>query len=241
MEAGGFNFGAAMAAGIYFGAVPPPPPEPSSQQSLDRAVQHSGVEEVRNLLNQGFLPTKAHLLHCITSQSTDKGLAILDVLSFTDTEWEDVLCSSFDAATRCEILIENILHHLSCISSKVIGRAVSKGDEELVRFLLTFRDDKDWCNVNKELPTPRRSFGERGDEDLLPLQRVNGNVAIANLLLEHGADPNVSSFGGKNTFQLACRDGHLETVKALFQYGADPYISGKFIYLGLDCIIQTHS
>lgn len=45
---------------------------------------------------------------------------------------------------------------------------------------------------------------------------------LLNLLLKHGADPNMQNARGSTPLFLAAEEGHLEAVKTLIKYGADP-------------------
>ncbi|XP_052405035.1 cyclin-dependent kinase 4 inhibitor B [Carassius gibelio] len=50
-----------------------------------------------------------------------------------------------------------------------------------------------------------------------------GNTAVARLLLEHGADPNVSDPGtGSTPLHDAARSGFTDTVRLLLRFEADP-------------------
>ncbi|KAI1883597.1 hypothetical protein AGOR_G00233210 [Albula goreensis] len=88
-----------------------------------------------------------------------------------------------------------------------LASAAATGDTEHVGILLQNGTDVNAVN----------SFGQT------PLQvMMMGNTAVAQLLLEHGANPNVpDSHTGATPLHDAAREGFLDTVAILIQYHAD--------------------
>ncbi|KAJ8281063.1 hypothetical protein GJAV_G00063080 [Gymnothorax javanicus] len=88
-----------------------------------------------------------------------------------------------------------------------LASAAATGNVECVGILL-----QDGVDVNA-----KNVFGRT------PLQvMMMGSTIVARLLLEHGANPNVSdSSTGSTPLHDAAREGFLDTVEILIQFGAD--------------------
>lgn len=50
---------------------------------------------------------------------------------------------------------------------------------------------------------------------------ANGHIQIANILIENGADVNISDNTGETALMVASANDNLETIKLLIQHGAD--------------------
>lgn len=86
--------------------------------------------------------------------------------------------------------------------------AVSKGDAHRIQSLL-----RDGCDLNQ--------LNANG-MSVLALAAKKGRTDIVKLLLEHGADVNLTmTYYGWTALTYAVNNGHLETVKILLNYHAD--------------------
>jgi hypothetical protein len=66
----------------------------------------------------------------------------------------------------------------------------------------------------------------------------NANYNIAELLLNHGANPNSKGQGGETPLFMACVAENIKIIKLLINYGADPDLIGakKHTPLGISCL-----
>jgi ankyrin repeat protein len=108
---------------------------------------------------------------------------------------------------------------------------------EIVRCLLTpqtLRVSKDSTNDNSivvvVITTNAREKLLEASPDFqnktpLALACHDGNVELAKLFLEHGADPNQRA--GVTPLVLACQEGDLEMARLLLEHGADPNACGN--------------
>uniref|UniRef100_A0A9J8D6D1 Cyclin-dependent kinase inhibitor 2A/B (p15, inhibits CDK4) n=2 Tax=Cyprinus carpio TaxID=7962 RepID=A0A9J8D6D1_CYPCA len=89
-----------------------------------------------------------------------------------------------------------------------LTRAAATGDTERVRLLLS-----NGVNVNGV-----NKFGRTAIQVMMM-----GNTALALVLLEYGADPNVADSGtGSTPLHDAARTGFMDTVRLLIRFKADP-------------------
>ena len=91
--------------------------------------------------------------------------------------------------------------------------ASPSGNPKVVRLLLEHGAD-----VNSKahvISTPLHSVFESG-------MHLELRLEVAQVLLEHGADPGVRSFTGKDSFYMALELGHQGLVQLLLKHGADP-------------------
>jgi ankyrin repeat protein len=61
----------------------------------------------------------------------------------------------------------------------------------------------------------------------LKLSVIEGNVALARILLEQGADPNGQDDGGYTALHRAVWNCDAPTTLALLEHGADPGLANK--------------
>jgi ankyrin repeat protein len=135
---------------------------------------------------------------------------------------QDVNVSSFDSSTPLHIasrkglfMVAQVLlaHHADVNARNHIDwtplHFASRFEHpKLVRLLLEHSavvDPKNWLRV-----TP-----------LYLLLDSNGNMEVAQLLLEHGADPNVRSGTGMNSIYRVLKNGQLGLVQMLVNHGTD--------------------
>jgi len=95
-----------------------------------------------------------------------------------------------------------------------LGLAAFFGREETARALV-----KRGANVN---------FASSNSQKVAPLHSAaaGGHTAIAELLLENGADPNLRQEAGYVALHSAAMNGNLALVELLLRNGADPSIEG---------------
>jgi ankyrin repeat protein len=56
----------------------------------------------------------------------------------------------------------------------------------------------------------------------LMVAAFNGNLHVAKVLIEHGADPHARDLGGYTPLHWACLNGHVEVARLLLDRGVDP-------------------
>ena len=61
-----------------------------------------------------------------------------------------------------------------------------------------------------------------GNQSPLRLASVNGHLAIAQVLLDHGADVNLKHEDGRSALKCAREESHEAIVQLLLKHGADP-------------------
>mmetsp|Transcript_40755 Transcript_40755/g.53679 ORF Transcript_40755/g.53679 Transcript_40755/m.53679 type:complete len:737 (+) Transcript_40755:190-2400(+) len=61
-------------------------------------------------------------------------------------------------------------------------------------------------------------------DSALQLAAGKGRLAVVEVLLRRGADPNIQSENGNTALHYACQNGHFEVSKKLLSHGADPQI-----------------
>ncbi|XP_067115789.1 cyclin-dependent kinase 4 inhibitor D [Osmerus mordax] len=91
-------------------------------------------------------------------------------------------------------------------AGRSLTTAAARGDTSEVRRML------EECRVH---PDTVNEF----DKTALQVMMM-GNVTIANLLLEHGADPNIQDRQGVTPAHDAARTGFLDTLRVLVEFGA---------------------
>ena len=101
-----------------------------------------------------------------------------------------------------------------------LHRAVGKNQMEAVKYLLARGAQ---VNVQDRIKDT-------------PLSYASGNTAIARLLLEHGADPNLKNFFGAplNGAATACR---IDLARLLLSYGADVNVTDYEMRTPLHCVL----
>ncbi|HET8762007.1 MAG TPA: ankyrin repeat domain-containing protein, partial [Gemmatimonadales bacterium] len=97
--------------------------------------------------------------------------------------------------------------------------AADRGDATAVAELLEVHPDI--MNERATLP------GHTGDRTALHFAMNSMNIDVIDVLLHHGADPNIRD-GGDNAFPIhfAAEKGALEVVRRLIEHGADPIGAG---------------
>ena len=85
------------------------------------------------------------------------------------------------------------------------------GHSKVVRLLLEHGADVD-------------SESHFGETPLFFLSESNGNLEIAQVLLDYGADPNILSKSGQNSLYRALLTGYQGHIQLLLKYGADPNV-----------------
>src|SRR5258707_4405954 len=70
---------------------------------------------------------------------------------------------------------------------------------------------------------------QRSTDNATPLHLASqsGNVDIARMLIERGADPTVQSRDGETALHLALREGNVDTARMLIERGVDPTVQNK--------------
>lgn len=63
---------------------------------------------------------------------------------------------------------------------------------------------------------------------LLRTASLEGNTAVAKMLIQHGADASRKDKEGKTVLMLAALNGHEELVKLLLDNGANPFVKNQF-------------
>jgi ankyrin repeat protein len=53
----------------------------------------------------------------------------------------------------------------------------------------------------------------------------NGHTSVVDVLLRHGADPNLANHDGFTPLCIASQNGHTSVVDVLLRHGADPNIA----------------
>jgi hypothetical protein len=91
--------------------------------------------------------------------------------------------------------------------------AVWYGHPTVARVLLEYGADVNFKTIMGE--TPLRLVSER-----------DGNMELAQLLLERGADPHLRCRSGMDSLHMALRKGHRGLVQLLLKHGADPNARG---------------
>nr|XP_055062613.1 cyclin-dependent kinase 4 inhibitor B isoform X2 [Misgurnus anguillicaudatus]XP_055062614.1 cyclin-dependent kinase 4 inhibitor B isoform X2 [Misgurnus anguillicaudatus] len=106
-----------------------------------------------------------------------------------------------------------------------LTKAAATGNTDGVRFLLSKGVDVNIVN----------RFGRT------PIQvMMMGNTPLAQLLLEHGADPNVHDPGtGSTPLHDAARTGFIDTVKLLICFSANPNATDRNNLRPVDVARQT--
>ncbi|KAH9494606.1 hypothetical protein Btru_019695 [Bulinus truncatus] len=73
----------------------------------------------------------------------------------------------------------------------------------------------------------------KGESALMLVSKLEGCETILEILLQSGADPNMSNEGGKTALHFAVSENHLKNVETLLNYSADV---NKRCHLGLTCL-----
>ncbi len=99
----------------------------------------------------------------------------------------------------------------SACGSTEIEQASSTGNLELVKLLIAQGADVNSVDTESTWEkTPLLAASEAG------------NHKVVALLLSHGADPEITNAAGASALRKAAYRGHVATVKALLEGGADP-------------------
>ena len=138
-----------------------------------------------------------------------------------------------------------------------VHKACRGGRIYIVKFALCYNADVDMrvgnttllhsaCNPGShEVATLLLSLGavvnarDCFDETPLHLACWRGNVDTVRLLLDHGAEDNLSH-GGLTAFHQACMDGHIELVRLFIQRGANIHVKGSYGYTALHLACIAH-
>jgi ankyrin repeat protein len=101
--------------------------------------------------------------------------------------------------------------------------AVYKGHKDIVAYMV---DHGSNINIYEEcFVTRHRQSNYRGTPLTLAFRR--GNMEIAQLLIEKGADPNIRDSFGETALMYAAGSGKMDMVTALLEKGADPNIKNN--------------
>ena len=90
------------------------------------------------------------------------------------------------------------------------------GNTEMVKFILGIINDRNY--INKK-PKKNRTA--------LMWACLYRRIPIIDLLLEHGADPNIVDEDGESALLIAANYGYSDVVEKLLEHGANPNITGK--------------
>ena len=102
---------------------------------------------------------------------------------------------------------------------KAIDLAKEKGHDEIVKLLT---EDEDKLRIfNKDFELRKNEYTK------LVFAVVKGDPAIAKLLLENGADPNIPNRDGRPALIVAVQTRHFTIAKLFLENGADPNIPTK--------------
>lgn len=106
-------------------------------------------------------------------------------------------------------VVQMLVQHGADVNTQpsALLRIAMNGDRDLVQILLTAGADVDVL--------------ESGGT---PLQQAcyNGHVDVAEILIQHGADPNKPGWRGQTPLMMATLNGKPEAVRLLLEQGADP-------------------
>jgi hypothetical protein len=97
-------------------------------------------------------------------------------------------------------------------------------DEVVVKHVLSNLQD-----VNRQYPPAR--------ETLLIAAVSDGRIELARFLLENGADPDISGWGGISALRLAAGNGNHRLVKLLLDFNADPNMRTNHLEPAIICTV----
>jgi len=97
-------------------------------------------------------------------------------------------------------------------------------DEVVVKHVLSNLQD-----VNRQYPPAR--------ETLLIAAVNDGRIELARFLLENGADPNISGWGGISALRLAAGNGNHRLVKLLLDFNAEPNMRTNHLEPAIICTV----
>ncbi len=148
----------------------------------------------------------------------------------------------FHAKWRRDPLYQSFLRKFarSCSLKKLYGKCIyslSDGEKRLFSKILEYRPDADIASLQMAVLLNRKDFvqsylkkgaksNDVGKGEFTPLQRAvrAGQIEIAKLLLDWGANPNLGF--GEKPLQAACRLGHYSLIAPLLEKKADRNPSG---------------
>jgi ankyrin repeat protein len=113
--------------------------------------------------------------------------------------------------SRMQVLIDEEperVHAIGIDGFQPLGLACFFGHLEIVDLLVTLGAQIDSPSRNQLHATPLQSA------------TAAGHINIVRMLLEHGADPNVSEAGGFTPLQTASASGNTDLVRLLMEHGA---------------------
>jgi len=97
-------------------------------------------------------------------------------------------------------------------------------DEVVVKHVLSNLQD-----VNRQYPPAR--------ETLLIAAVSDGRIELARFLLENGADPDISGWGGISALRLAAGNGNHRLVKLLLDFNAEPNMRTNHLEPAIICTV----
>eukprot|EP01132_Coremiostelium_polycephalum_P000708 gene708-879_t len=107
-----------------------------------------------------------------------------------------------------------------------LHQAVVIGDEQIVKYFLSKKINKDAINHAQQTP--------------LHVATLHNHIAIASLLLQLGADKDIPDQIGDTPLHVAATQGHIELVKQLIRLGANKSLPNKAGLLPIHLMI-THA
>ena len=181
----------------------------SNCKKADEAKEHSHFVLVKALLNAGA--------DLNSPCSPGRSLSTLTIA---------VLSSQLDLV---HFLLENGLHPNPCVSYRSpLGEAVAQDDSNIVRCLINARTDVDaWYEIERHprvCPNSISNYNFSGTP--LQVAALNGNVEIAGLLLDAGAEIGVlyNPSPSYTALQYAAQGNRTQIVKYLLDKDADPNV-----------------
>ncbi|KAI1060753.1 hypothetical protein LB506_007085 [Fusarium annulatum] len=200
--------------------------------ALENATHTMDISFIRLLLEKGYTATPACLMRAISFRARDVIQALLEKDIIIPPEALASAIEADDEATILQLLGKSV--NPTC---QALEAAIAKGNETMVRLLL----DMNVPATEKALHiairgnhiTIIRLLFEREPQILQRAQRdstgktvlhtacMMQNLAIAQLLIQHGVDINAVSHYFGTALHAATREGQEEMVSLLLQSGAD--------------------
>ena len=134
---------------------------------------------------------------------------------------------------------------LLCKSVHSNGESDVEGSTLKIPALITAAGEGDFKRVEYLLDTLKVDVNELSPdgESALHVAAIKGNPETARLLLSHGAIVDSRSPSGKQRsmtpLHWATYGGHVEMVKILLQYGADPHLKDETGLTAVDMSIES--
>ena len=111
----------------------------------------------------------------------------------------------------CKIQREKPTSSTSSLGTPSVSPFIPSEDDCLTEIEKCISNGKD---LNK--------ISDRKKNVTLLMMNFRGYDKCVNLLLQHGADPNIAEVDNMTPLLIACQKGHNVCVSALLQHGADP-------------------